>query len=229
MDANPNLKFTSGIDVSHHNGSLNWKAIAHAGVAFAFAKATEGTTYSDSLFPANWRGMQDAGIVRGAYHFFHPASPPEEQADFFLKNVGELSAGDLPPVLDVEETIPLDEWGKIAAAQRGPLLLRWLTRVEDRLGIPPVIYTRRNWVATVLPNPGPLSKYPLWVAAYTNAPKPPLPNGWSTWTFWQYSEQGVLRGINGSFDLDRFNGSAQDLAAFCKQREKQPSEASVLS
>jgi len=215
MDANPNPIFVPGIDISHHNGCLNWAAIVKAGVAFAYAKATEGASCSDPLFGANWRGIRDAGILRGAYHFLHPGSPPEQQADFFLNTVGGLKAGDLPPVLDIEETRPVDEWGKIAAAERVPLILRWLLRVEDQTGIRPVIYTRRGWVADELPAPGSLSQYPLWVAAYTNAPKPPLPKGWQTWAFWQYTESGSLPGVQGVFDMDRFNGSSGDLASLC--------------
>ena len=63
-----------------------------------------------------------------------------------------------------EETVPENEWPKIAAADRVPVILRWLQRVKGKLGIRPIIYTRREWVAAEL-NRSPLGDYPLWVAA----------------------------------------------------------------
>ena len=63
----------SGIDVSHHQGDVDWNAVGQAGIAFAFAKSTEGDTFQDPQFGTNCAGMKEAGIIRGAYHFFRPA------------------------------------------------------------------------------------------------------------------------------------------------------------
>ena len=73
------------------------------GIAFAYAKATEGLYPSDARFADNWAGMQDAAITRGAYHFFRPAASVEAQADLFLSVVTGFQAGDLAPMLDLEE------------------------------------------------------------------------------------------------------------------------------
>src|SRR5438552_17208341 len=91
-----------GIDVSHFQKAINWPAVAKAGVTYCFIKASEGATLADSFFKINWSGAQAAGILRGAYHFFRPLADASAQAELFANTVGDLSPGDLPPVLDLE-------------------------------------------------------------------------------------------------------------------------------
>ena len=90
-----------GIDVSSNQGKVDWSAAARAGKVFGFARATIGGHQADRQFAANWQGMKDAGIFRGAYHFFWPLTPWHDQAESFIKTVGALNPGDLPPVLDL--------------------------------------------------------------------------------------------------------------------------------
>ena len=153
----------AGIDVSHHQGEVNWHAVAEAGISFAFAKATEGATFVDPQFSRNWAPMKDAGIVRGAYHFFRPAKPAESQVANFLKAVNELGDGDLPAVLDLEEapTPHGDEWEEVPAQNRVPLVLTWLDAVANSLGRKPIIYTRRGFIELELPEPAILAQFPL--------------------------------------------------------------------
>ena len=72
--------YLQGIDVSHYQGFVNWKQVKAAGYAFGIAKATGGTRFVDSQFHNNWQGMREAGLVRGAYHFFHADENPIDQA-----------------------------------------------------------------------------------------------------------------------------------------------------
>ena len=203
-----------GIDVSHYNGVISWKAVAAAGIAFAYAKATESVGVSDKRFAANWAGMKQAGLPRGAYHFFHPAKPVQAQAAKFIAAVGALAPGDLPPMLDLEETSAAkDEWDGVPLAERVPLALQWLQIVEQALGRKPIVYTRRGFVQQKLGNAAALTTYPLWVAHYTKALKPALPPGWNTWTIWQYSDSGAVAGITGKVDMNRFQGTLADLLA----------------
>ena len=188
----------SGIDVSKWQGVVNWKEVQQAGVAFAFARATYGTSEIDSSFAANWQGMKDAGLTRGAYHFFLAAEDPAQQAEFFLRTVGSLDADDLPPVIDVE-----------ADSGTSPNLVAnvqtWLSAVEKALGRTPIIYTAPSyWNANMNSDFG---NYPLWVAEY-GVTQPKAVNGWTNWTFWQYSESGKVSGVNGNVDLDYFNGAS---------------------
>ncbi len=153
-----------GIDVSHHQGIIQWDAVAAAGIAFVFAKATEGATHVDNQFATNWAGIKQAGLMRAAYHFFRPATPVEAQVDNFAAVVGAIEAGNLPAILDVEEAktgAGGDEWGAIAKADRVPLVLSCLQVMEARLGAKPILYTRRGFVRDFLGNPRTLTDYLL--------------------------------------------------------------------
>src|SRR5262249_30533285 len=121
-----------------------------------------------------------------------------------------------PPVLDIEEaktSSGTDEWQAIPLDDRVDLVLKWLTAFEEKLGLKPVIYTRMGFVKSHLGDAGQLTEYPLWVAHYTSLQAPSVPEGWPTWTFWQYSQSGQVAGIVGSVDLDKFNGSVSQLRA----------------
>ena len=76
-----------GIDVSHYQAHVDWAAVAGGGVRFGFAKASEGTVVPDQYFLDNWNGMKAAGILRGAYHFFHPNADAQAQAHNFLQRL----------------------------------------------------------------------------------------------------------------------------------------------
>ena len=194
----------SGIDVSYYQGTIDWQSVKDAGTAFAFARATYGTTKVDPKFAENWQVMRNAGVVRGAYHFFVAAEDALEQANFFVNTVGSLSGGDLPPVLDVEA-------GSGTSASLVNDVQTWLSAVEQKLGLTPMIYTAPSyWNEYMTADFG---KYPLWVAEYgVTAPK--SVKGWGDWTFWQHSQSGTIAGIEGTVDLDYFNGSLSQLLAF---------------
>lgn len=195
----------SGIDVSHYQGNVNWAAVKSAGIAFAVAKATEGTGTIDQYFSANWEKIKAAGIIRGAYHFFHASQDPRRQAQNFL-NVVAIGDGDLPPVLDIEVSDNVSGGTIISGIQI------WLDTVEQATGRKPIIYTNPSFWNNYMN--AAFGAYPLWVANYTTAGTPRMPNGWNNWLFWQYSQTGRLAGVPGNVDMDRFNGSADDLAAF---------------
>jgi lysozyme len=192
----------SGIDVSKWQGTVDWKSVQQAGIAFAFARATYGITEVDSCFNQNWQGMQQAGIIRGAYHFFLAADDPAQQAEFFIRTVRSLGPNDLPPVIDVEAGSGVNS--NLAASVQ-----TWLTTVEQGLGRRPIIYTAPSYWNENLT--GGFGDYALWVAEY-GVSSPKAVNGWSNWTFWQYSSTGKVNGVNGPVDLDEFNGTSQALA-----------------
>jgi lysozyme len=193
-----------GIDVSHHQGSIDWKAVKKSGIGFAFIKATEGGTVVDSMYAGNWLAMKEAGIVRGAYHFFRAAQDPGRQARNFLKVV-MLEPGDLPPVLDLEID---DHIPKGAVIDRA---LAWLEAVEGELKRRPLIYTGPAFMNGLRTEK--FGGYPLWIANY-GVQTPKIPFGWKEWSFWQYSETGSVKGIKGSVDCNRFNGDRKALVEF---------------
>lgn len=193
-----------GIDVSHWQGAIDWDAVEDDGVEFAFIKATEGGDYTDPRFAANWAGARQAGVVRGAYHFFRPQTDAMAQVAHFLRTV-QLAPGDLPPVLDVEVTD-----GR-SAAQIAAGVRTWLQEVERVTGRRPILYTRASfWTGQM---GGGFGGYPLWVAHY-GVSSPNIPAEWSGWTFWQHSDAGRVDGISGDVDLNWFNGDRAELNAF---------------
>ncbi|HYH47785.1 MAG TPA: GH25 family lysozyme [Thermoanaerobaculia bacterium] len=190
-----------GIDVSHYQGAVDWPAVAAGGMAFAFVKATQGTSSVDPLFSQNWNGVQAAGLLRGAYHFFQPGEDPAAQAAHFL-SVVPCTAGDLPPVLDVETA------GSLTPAEIVQGIETWLAAVEAAAGCAPIVYTApRFWDSL---GTAAFGRFPLWVAEY-GVSTPKLPAGWTSWSFWQSSESGQAAGVHGNVDLDVFQGSLEDL------------------
>jgi lysozyme len=201
-----------GIDVSHYQRQIDWPLVATQDIHFAFVKATEGETLRDPLFSRNWHAAKDAGLKRGAYHFFRPAASPEKQAKNFLE-AHLFETGDLLPVLDVEVT---DEVNASTLRKR---VATWLRIVEKKCGAKPIIYTNQKFFNQYLA--GHFDGYPVWVARYNSFLKPRLHKD-SDWHFWQYGNQGKLKGIKGPVDFNVFNGSLQDLERFTLHRSPQP-------
>jgi lysozyme len=195
---------TQGLDVSHFQGTVDWPQVAQAGYAFAFIKATDGITYVDPMFATNWAGAKAAGLLRGAYHFFEADDDPQQQAANYLKNVS-LESGDLPPVLDVEASSTSSE---VPTATIIDSIQAWLYAVAQATGRTPILYTNRTYWDSL--GTEQFSGYPLWLAEYGVA-SPTLPQGWTSWAFWQFSQSGEISGIAASVDLNLFQGSLQDL------------------
>lgn len=187
-----------GIDVSNWQGSVDWAAHARAGVAFAFAKATEGGDFTDTFFARNWEGMRENWIVCGAYHFARPKGDPAEQAQHFLdaiRKAGGLRRGDLV-ALDLETSDGLRP-ERVARHAR-----RWCRHVERHGGVRPIIYTFQ-WFARSGHCAG-LGDYPLWIAG-PDQPRgrPPVPRPWRAWAIHQYAHKPIDRNV--------FHGSREAL------------------
>ncbi|ULQ56048.1 glycoside hydrolase family 25 protein [Flavihumibacter rivuli] len=192
-----------GIDVSKYQQRINWGAVKEMEVedvkiGFAFIKATEGLGRVDAHFARNWEKSRDAGITRGAYHFFLAPKNGALQAENFIRTV-ELMPGDLPPVLDVEQT-----YGVSAEKLRAEVKA-FLETVETHYGIRPIIYTNVDFYNKYLK--GDFDQYPLWVAHYLQKDRPRITRNWA---FWQYSETGNVNGIRGKVDFNVFNGDSSD-------------------
>lgn len=205
---------TLGIDVSHYQKDVNWLAVASSNVQFAFAKATEGTTVDD-CFQKNWTGIQEAGLYRGAYHFGRPGSDPETQAALFASVVGPLGFRDLPPMLDLEA----------ADSHPAPYVLQWartfIDKAEDLFGRQLIVYTGQFWRGPLgNPNDAFFGERLLWLAAYVPEAKLAVPNSWSRWSLWQYSNgqfnnPATIAGVSPC-DQNLFDGDVSDLEQLCK-------------
>ncbi len=203
----------SGIDISHHNGDVNWSTLASE-VNFVYCKASQGKSFTDPKFKVNFSKLSEYGILHGAYHFLtFQGSSAQQQIDNFLKcGIDFSKPGLLPPVLDVEWQVP-DTLNPYILKNRAAciqLIKDWLTGVSLKTGRTPIIYTNRAFWHDFLNNPGGFEKYPLWIAAYRSTP-PILPPGWNKYTFWQNSDSGIFKSIKGKVDKNIFNGTLSEL------------------
>lgn len=195
-----------GIDVSYYQGKIDWPLVSSmeedsVKISFAFIKATEGLLKVDPYFRRNWREAPKAGITVGAYHYFRPKKDGLWQANFFLQTV-HFEAGDLPPVVDVEELEGL------SADQLRRQLNKFVVRVEEKTGVKPIIYSGLKFYKDYLQ--GYYKDYVFWVAHYYKA-KLKLPS--NEWSFWQHADNARINGINHKVDFNSFNG---DSTAFQK-------------
>lgn len=213
----PSGATVEGIDVSHWNDTIDWQAVQASGVAFAFVKATENTSYVDPTLDDNWSGIQQYGLVGGAYHFFHADTDAIAQANHFLSTIQGLS-GDVLPVLDLETDNGESE---ATIASRAA---QWLDYVAMKTGKTPIVYTSPGFLSDF----SDLSAYTLWIANWgVNCPK--VPDAWPSWAFWQYSDSGNVPGISPGVDVNRFNGSLADLKAFVGASSSSSSSSSGSS
>lgn len=194
-----------GIDVSRYQGVVDWKEVKAMNIRgismkFAFIKATEGIGGKDPSFKRNWKRCAEAGITRGAYHFFVTGKDGREQARNFIETVGDLKRGDLAPVLDIERTNGVRDSALAREA------LEWLQVVEDYYKIKPLVYTYADFYDDHLG--AAFNNYPFWVAHYEEKDQPRTSRNWS---FWQHSDEGHVNGIVGNVDFNAFNGDIYDL------------------
>lgn len=193
-----------GVDVSHWEPEVDWVKAKASGIEFMFAKATEGIYYHDPMFVKHVKAAKAAGVLVGAYHFFHHSNAARAQFLTYAETVDSLGFKlDLPPVLDWEQ-------------QGGPksqifTAHEWLTLAEAHYGRKPMIYTGPSFMAALQVSPD-FAAYPLWVAHYqTKAPRVPAP--WKQWTIWQDSETGTVPGVTSHVDTNWYNGTLDSLRA----------------
>lgn len=186
-----------GIDISHHQGEIDWESVLPAeGVEFVFIKSTEGTSWKDSRFDENWQGAGRLGIPRGAYHFYTLKHSGCEQADFFNQTV-PLHKNELPPVVDLE--FSGNSQYRPSQDEFTRELIDYLDRVEEVQGTRPVIYTTRHFYRRYLKKH--FSREQFWIRD-THIP----PKWWRSprWIFWQYSDSARVTGIEGEVDKNLY-------------------------
>lgn len=200
--------YLEGVDVSNWQGPIDFAKVQAAGKRFVFAKASEGTTWTDASYARNRAGAIAAGLRFGAYHFARPGSAAGDavrEADHFIAVMG-LKHGMLRPVLDLEVT------GGLGVTALQSWVRSFLGRIYSRLGVRAMIYTTSSFWASSMASTTWFASNGytvLWIANW-KVSSPSLPASlWAGhgWTFWQYSDCGSVPGIRGCVDVDRFKGS----------------------
>ena len=200
-----------GLDVSHFTCPIDWFDVrrtkyADINLKFAITRATSGTKSIDEQFDANWAGIRRVGLIRGAYHYFKPGQSAVSQAAKYLSKAMP-ERGDLPPILDIEET------GSLTDTQMDAAIKQWLKYTEKATRLRPIIYVNRHYFERFIR--GRFDAYPVWIAAY-KIPEDKLPDG-LVWQFWQHTDKGHINGVSEYIDLNVFNGTLPQLRAILKK------------
>lgn len=197
-------RYVQGVDVSHHQGAIDWRTLAADDIAFAYIKATEGADHVDARFAFNWREAAAAGLYRGAYHFFTLCRSGASQAQNFIAVVPR-ETGALPAAVDLEHMGP---------CRRGPTMTDVVTEarifmdaLEAHYGVRPIIYTTREFHDAYLSN---VTGERFWIRSLGVPPR----FRERDWIIWQHHNRGHKRGVSGPIDLNAFRGDLAALARF---------------
>ena len=198
-----------GIDVARYQENVDFARARAGGTHFVFIKATEGKDYVDPNFRVNWERARSAGMPRGVYHFMTWCSLAAEQADWFVKNV-PYDPSALPPVLDLE-------WNNHSSCKTKPSRADALEKIrlmldvmERHTGKLPIIYTDMTFHRDILE--GEYFPNAFWLRSTAAEPHQRYAN--RPWTFWQYTQTGVVPGVKGEVDRNVFYGSQEDWLMF---------------
>lgn len=182
-----------GIDISSHNGEIDFGKVKAAGIDFVFIKASEGTDFLDRRFQANYDSVTAHGIPIGVYHFFRYEKDGVKQA----VNLCTALGGRVPQlgvVIDVEDAgNPHEGDEQIIVANLGEMIDYLNLR-----GLTVMLYTNKDGYNQFLRRA--YTGYPLWICSFNDNPID------AEWRFWQYSHNGRVDGIEGDVDLNVYNG-----------------------
>jgi GH25 family lysozyme M1 (1,4-beta-N-acetylmuramidase) len=206
-----------GIDVAAfqhpHHVRINWAAVAGAGYKFAAVKATEGNYYVNPWTGTDLAAAKKAGLYVTAYHFAIPnRGGGAPQARYAIQHSRYATGAQmLPLMLDIEYdpysgSDGTNECYGLSHARMTAWIAAFVAAARSLTGQFPLIYTTAGWWHACTGGSKAFGADPMWVAAYGFA-RPPVPAGWRTWTFWQYSSTGTVRGVGtpGNTDLNLFN------------------------
>lgn len=209
-----------GIDVSHHNGNIDFKKVAADGISFVFIKATQGKSFRSSKFLQFVKDAKAAGLLIGAYHYVDDSAgsvetAKAEAANFYkaIQDAGGIGVFDLPPVMDYESNKNSYSKATITAVAK-----TFLEEIHKLTGVKPLVYTYPAFIGNFTG----LSSYPLWIARYSTQ-TPADASGWTRWDYWQYSDGAAggylprgnrkVDGVSGNVDLNEFDGNVAELKA----------------
>lgn len=203
MSANPSRDRypVCGIDISAHNGEIDFEAVKADSIDFVIIKASEGADFKDDHFVDNMRRARVAHLPVGAYHFFRYDSPGRMQALNLLNSVAGRHL-DLPLVIDVEN------WGNPSGIDTDVIVAR-LNEMIAYLrahGYAVMLYTNKDGHARFFN--ARYADMPLWICSFTDPPGP------ERWILWQHTHRGSVAGIDGKVDMNTFNGSREQFAAW---------------
>lgn len=187
-----------GIDISAHNGAVDFERVRDDSVSFVLIKATEGVDFCDAMFDRNVADAHAAGLKVGAYHFFRFETPGHLQAYGFLTAVGNSSI-DLPLAIDVENWKNADDVPEQEIINQ----LAQMINVLREAGYRVMIYTNKEGYDQYVK--GNFDDVDLWLSSLGAEPD-------ADWRLWQHSHRGRVDGIDGHVDINTYNGTEVEYA-----------------
>lgn len=208
-------EITEGIDVSKWNKNIDWTAVKNAGIDFAFVRTSyrgyeKGGLATDSYAPANMKNAAAAGVKVGAYIFSQAITVKEaqEEADYLIKSVQGYRIN-MPLVFDFEYyTGGRLEKAKLSKRAKTDICLAFCERIKEA-GYTPLVYANKTMLNKDLYASEISSKYPVWLAHYTNST-----DYAGDYSFWQYTSSGKVAGISGNVDMNYWYSKPGDSASF---------------
>lgn len=192
-----NNRYREGIDVSHYQGTIDWRRVAEeGGVSYVFIKATEGAELVDTHYATNIVEARKAGLSVGSYHFYRPRADVDAQLANFTSVVDKRQQ-DLVPIIDIEDDRSPSEEEFIAD------LRYFIERVTKFYGRKPILYTGQNFYNKHFL--GLFPDYQWMIAKYQNEAPVLLDDQY--YLMWQYTSKGKVPGINGTVDRSCLMGS----------------------
>lgn len=197
-----------GIDISHYQGEIDWERLKTEDIRFVFIKATEGGDHRDPAFAENWNKAGQAGISRGAYHFFTFCRTGKEQAQNFIATV-PAEPGNLPPVIDLEFGGNCKKRPTRVSLHKD--LNDFIAEIERNYRKKPIFYVKYDFYDAYIKDG--FADYHLWIQDWICYPEL---SDRRKWTFWQYSIRGRISGVPTFVDLNVFNGSEEEFTRLIK-------------
>lgn len=198
-----------GIDVSYHQGDIDWEKVKQSGVRFAFIRVARrtldgGTLGMDTRAIENIEGAISVGLPIGVYIFTQAVSQAEalEEADYIIKAIEPYKDDiKLPVVFDFEYADIQGNSGRLENANLSRnsatnICLVFCNKVKEA-GYTPMIYANRDILSHDLDASVIARYYPIWLAHYTYET-----DYEGQYTYWQYSSNGKVDGIDGRVDLN---------------------------
>ncbi|WPO42027.1 GH25 family lysozyme [Tardiphaga sp. 42S5] len=211
----PDTYSIQGVDVSHYNGSIDWKRVSKSRIAFAYMKATEGANFVDETFDRNWKESKQSGIVRGGYHVFNFCKSAKEQFEN-IKAVIPKDRDALPIAIDVQwvgapKLVGQARCNDVKAIKDAVADLEKLISLE--YGKKPLLHGFSQTFKDIIDDS--FLSNSVWLQDYkkTGADGPSL-QGKNAWSIWQFSSEAVVPGIKSKVGLNAFYGTKRQFSVF---------------
>lgn len=190
-------KLYNGIDVSEWQGNIDFGEVARAGIEVVYIRASEGRGYVDPYFRENYEKAKANGLRTGFYHFLTATNVAEakEEAEFFVSNIKGLEP-------DCRLAMDFEVFDGLSVSAINEISRAFLETVEKLSGKECVIYSDAYNARTVFSKEL-AEDYPIWVADYF-VEEPESNDKWKFWVGFQYSDRGIINGIDGNVDRDYF-------------------------